>query len=74
MAEKAILEDVLKAGGILLLKDGRRLIVTNRSDATAASIWLPGAKLRVKKGRRDQLAVANEETGETISVRWAPRT
>lgn len=69
MAEKAILQDVLRAGEILQLRDGRRLVVANRGDATAASIWFPGVRLLVKKGRRGQLVIENEDTGETISAK-----
>ena len=69
LAEKAILQDVLRAGEILQLRDGRRLVVANRGDATAASIWFPGVRLLVKKGRRGQLVIENEDTGETISAK-----
>jgi hypothetical protein len=72
LAEKAILQDVLKAGEILLLRDGRRLIVANRQDATAASIWFAGVRLVLKQGKRGQLVVENEDTGETISAKCAP--
>lgn len=70
MIEKATLEDVEKDGEVLLLEDGRRLKVSNRDDATVASIWLPPARvtLRKGKGRSASVTVTNEETGETISA------
>lgn len=70
MAEKVTLEDVEKDGEVLLLKDGRRLKVNNRDDATVASIWMPSTRvtLRKRKGRAVGVSVTNEETGETISA------
>jgi hypothetical protein len=70
LVEKVTLEDVEKDGEVLLLKDGRRLKVTNPDDATAASIWMPSTRvtLRKGKGRSASVTVTNEETGETISA------
>jgi ABC-type taurine transport system substrate-binding protein len=73
LADKAILKDVLRAGEILLLRDGRRLVVANRGDATAASVWFPGVRLLVKTGKRGQVVIENEDTGETISAKSAPK-
>ncbi len=66
---KAFLEDVEKNGEVLLLEDGRRLKVSNADGATVASIWLPPARLTLRKGKRGDLSVTNEETGETVSAR-----
>ena len=66
---KAFLEDVEKDGEVLLLDDGRRLKVSNADDATVASIWLPPARLTLRKGKRGDLSVTNEETDETVSAR-----
>jgi hypothetical protein len=69
--ESTILEDVEKDGDVLLLADGRRLQVSP-ADATAASIWMYGARLTLcavpAGGRRgpSTLSVTNEDTGETI--------
>ena len=70
LVEKVTLEDVEKDGEVLLLKDGRRLKVNNRDDATVASIWMPSTRvtLRKGKGRSASVSVTNEETGETISA------
>lgn len=70
MAEKSTLDDVEKDGEVLLLKDGRRLKVSNSEDATVASIWMPSTRvtLRKRKGRAAGITVTNEETGETISA------
>lgn len=65
----AMLEDVEKDGEVLLLEDGRRLKVSNADDATVASIWLPPARLTLRKGKRGDLSVTNEETGETVAAR-----
>ena len=71
MNAKAVLEDVKQYGEVLLLKDGRRLMVLNPEDATMASIWLPPARLTLRPGQRavSNLSVTNEETGETVSAR-----
>ena len=70
LTEKATLEDVEKHGGVLLLKDGRRLKVNNSDDATVASIWFPSTRLtlRTRKGSAFSVSVTNEDTGETISA------
>jgi hypothetical protein len=69
MTEQSVLEDVLDDGEMLLLAGGRRLAV-KRADSTVASIWLPPARLtlRRRKGAFD-ISVTNEETGETISAK-----
>ena len=68
MAEKAMLKDVEKDGEVLLLADGRRLLVPNDEDETVASIWVPPLRLTLRKGKRGTLNVTNEDTGDTISV------
>ena len=68
MAEKAVLEDVEKDGEVLLLADGRRLLVPNNEDATVASIWMPPLCLTLRKGKHGTLNVTNEDTGDTISA------
>ena len=68
VTEKAMLEDVEKDGGVLLLADGRRLVVSNDEDATVASIWMPPVRLTLRKGKRGTLSVTNDDTGETISA------
>ena len=66
MAEKAILDDVLKDGEILLLADGRRLAV-KRADSIATSIWFPEARLTLHKSKRaGEVSVSNDDTGETV--------
>ena len=69
MTDNAVLEDVLNDGELLLLADGRRLAV-KRADSIVASIWLPPARLtlRKRKGVSD-MSVTNNETGETVSAR-----
>jgi hypothetical protein len=67
---RAILKDVERDGEILLLADGRRLLVHGPDDATAASIWMPSARLTLRERRRGAvLSITNEDTGETISAR-----
>jgi hypothetical protein len=67
---RAILKDVERDGEILLLADGRRLLVCRPDDATAASIWMPSARLTVRERRRGAvLSITNEDTGETISAK-----
>jgi len=70
MAQKVMLQDVENDGEILLLADGRRLNVSNPSDAVMASIWMPEAALtiRKRKGAAFNVRVTNEETGETIAA------
>ena len=68
MTEKAILDDVEKDGEVLLLADGRRLVVSHDEDATVASIWMPPVCLTLRKGKRGTLSVTNDDTGETISA------
>jgi len=68
VTEKAILDDVEKDGELLLLGDGRRLVVSNDEDATVASIWMPSVRLTLRKGKRGTLSVTNDDTGETISA------
>ena len=71
VTEKAMLEDVEKDGGVLLLADGRRLVVSNDEDATVASIWMPPVSLSLRKGKHGTVSVTNEDTGERISAaRW----
>jgi hypothetical protein len=75
----ATLEDVERDGDVLVLADGRRLEVSP-GDSTVASIWLPDARLTLgaskARGRRDgfDLAVTNEETGQTVAARLAARS
>jgi hypothetical protein len=73
MTERTVLDDVLDDGETLLLADGRRLAV-KRADSTVASIWLPPARLtlRKRKGGSD-ISVTNDETGETVVARAATR-
>ena len=73
MTERAVLEDVLDDGETLLLADGRRLSL-RRADSIIASIWLPPARLmlRRRKGASD-IGVTNDETGETVSARAAAK-
>jgi hypothetical protein len=77
--EKAILEDVEKDGDILLLADGRRLMV-NPDDAAVASVWFPAARLTLRegtaRGRRAafNLTVTNEDTGDTITAKPLDRS
>ena len=73
MTENAVLEDVLNDGETLLLADGRRFSV-KRADSTVASIWLPPARLtlRKRKGASD-IRVTNDETGETVSAKSAAK-
>ena len=68
MTEKAMLNDVEKDGEVLLLADGRRLVVSNDEDATVASIWMPPVRLTLRKGKRGTLSETNDDTGETISA------
>ena len=63
-----MLEEVEKDGEVLLLADGRRLLVPNDEDETVASIWVPPLRLTLRKGKRGTLNVTNEDTGETISA------
>ncbi len=70
MAEKVTLEDVEQDGEVLLLKDGRRLKVSDPADATVASIWMPRTSMTLRKLKRpaSRVSVTNEDTGETISA------
>lgn len=70
MAEKVTLEDVEQDGEVLLLKDGRRLKVTDPDDATVASIWMPRVSMTLRKLKSPafRVRVTNEDTGETISA------
>jgi hypothetical protein len=68
VTEKAMLNDVEKDGEVLLLADGRRLVVSNDEDATVASIWMPPVCLTLRKGKHGTLSVTNDDSGETISV------
>ena len=63
-----MLDDVEKDGEVLLLADGRRLVVSNGDDATVASIWMPPVCLILRKGKHGTLSVTNEDNGETISA------
>jgi hypothetical protein len=68
MREKAVLDDVLKDGELLLLADGRRLAV-KRADSVITSIWFPEAHLTLSKGKRSgEISVTNEDTGETVAA------
>jgi hypothetical protein len=68
VTEKAMLDDVEKDGELLLLADGRRLVVSNDEDATVASIWMPPVCLTLRKGKHGTLSVTNDDNGETISA------
>jgi hypothetical protein len=76
--EKATLQDVENDGDILLLADGRRLLV-NPDDAAATSIWVYSAPAPLTlrwgndRGAEFDLIVTNEETGDTITARLADR-
>jgi hypothetical protein len=72
MTEKAVLDDVLKDGEVLLLADGRRLAV-KRADSVVTSIWFPEARLTLRKGKRaGEMGVTNEDTGETVPAKPVP--
>jgi hypothetical protein len=70
--EKVTLDDVGKDGDVLLLVDGRRLLV-NPKDAAVTSIWerLAPLTLRERRGGRAAfgLTVTNEETGDTVAAK-----
>jgi hypothetical protein len=70
LAEKVTLEDIEQDGEVLVLKDGRRLKVSDPADATAASIWMPSARMTLHKLKKSavRVRVTNEDTGETISA------
>lgn len=73
MTEKAVLDDVLKDGEILLLADGRRFAV-QRADSVVTSIWFPDARLTLRKGKRTgEIGVTNEDTGEVVPAKLITR-
>jgi hypothetical protein len=73
MTEKAVLEDVLQNGDVLLLADGRRLAVA-RADVDVTSIWFPEARLTLRKRKNAAgISVTNEDTGETVLAELAPK-
>ncbi len=72
MTEKAILDDVLKDGELLVLADGRRLAV-KRADSVLTSIWFPEARLTLRKAKSAaEIKVTNDDTGETVVAKPAP--
>jgi hypothetical protein len=70
--ENAVLDEVERDGDILLLADGRRLLV-NPDEAAVTSIWAHSAKLTLREGKGEgfDLTVTNEETGDTVAARVA---
>jgi len=69
MAKTETLEEVLCDGEVLVLSDGRRLVIDDLDDATLASIWLPPARIAMRAGLGQKLRVTNVETGETVAAR-----
>jgi hypothetical protein len=73
MTEKAVLDDVLDDGELLLLADGRRLAV-KRADSIAASIWFPEARLTLRKLKKaTEISVTNDDTGESVLAKLVTR-
>ena len=73
MTEKAVLDDVLDDGELLLLADGRRLAV-KRADSIATSIWFPEARLTLRKRKNaGEISVTNDDTGETVPAKLVAR-
>ena len=73
MTEKAVLDDVLDDGEMLLLADGRRLAV-KRADSVVTSIWFPEARLTLRKGKSPAgISVTNDDTGETVPAKLVTR-
>ena len=70
--QQAMLEDVEKGGEVLLLADGRRLVVCP-DDRTVVSIWLPPCSLILRRGKNAAypVSVTNDETGEAITAKAA---
>ena len=71
LADKVTLADTERDGEVLLLKDGRRLLVANSDDATVASCWFPDADLVLKAGKRGNVLVTNMDSADTVSAKWA---
>jgi hypothetical protein len=73
MPDKAVLEDVLRDGEILLLADGRRLAVS-RAATELTSGWFQEADLTLRKRKSGpEMDVTNEDTGETVQARPTTR-
>jgi hypothetical protein len=72
--EEVTLTQIQEDGEVLVLTDGRSLLV-NPSDISTAVLWLPSSTLEVVQTDEDEdgffnLSVILEETDEEIRARW----